>query len=207
MRVVSEIINVVMNNTAIDFNNIDCIFLDRDGVLNRKPARGEYITRVQDFALLPGAANAVASLNRWGRKVIVVTNQRGIALGLYSQSDLDRIHDELKNQLAKCGAHLDAIYVCPHEAGQCDCRKPLTGLFERAFRQFPEARSERSMMVGDSLRDVEAGIRLGMVTVFVTGDDSPTIEDRKAAALAQLSIASLSNLVEGYFRPTYASLT
>lgn len=192
-------------NTAIDFNNIEYVFLDRDGVLNRKPARGAYVTRVEDFALLHGVENAVAALNRSGRKVIVVTNQRGIALGLYSQNDLDRIHDKLKRQLAKRGAHLDGIYVCPHDAGRCDCRKPLTGLFEQAFRDFPEARPERSIMVGDSLRDLEAGIRLGMVTAFVTSDDETTVEDREAATLAQTLVASLPQLVDRYFSLTSAN--
>jgi D-glycero-D-manno-heptose 1,7-bisphosphate phosphatase len=195
MRVVSEIINAVNENPAIDFNNIENVFLDRDGVLNRKPARGTYVSRVEDFALLPGVEDAVAALNRSGRKVIVVTNQRGIALGLYSQDDLERIHDELRARLAKHGAHLDAIYVCPHDAGQCDCRKPLTGLFEQAFRDFPEARPERSIIVGDSLRDIEAGKRAGMATAFVTNDDGPTLEDQKASMWAEISVTSLSELV------------
>jgi D-glycero-D-manno-heptose 1,7-bisphosphate phosphatase len=202
LRVVSEIIDVVNENLTVAFNNIENVFLDRDGVLNRKPARGTYVSRVQDFALLPGVAEAVAALNRSGRTVIVVTNQRGIALGLYSQDDLDRIHDELRTQLATHGAHVDAIYVCPHEAGQCDCRKPLTGLFEQAFRDFPAARPARSIMVGDSLRDVEAGMRLGMVTAFVTNDDDPTAEDHKGLAKAHISVSSLSELVERYFRTT-----
>ena len=191
----------VKQNTVIDFNNIECVFLDRDGVLNRKAAPGEYVTRVEDFVLLPGAENAVAALNRSGRKVIVVTNQRGIALGLYSQNDLDRIHDKLKAQLAKHGAHLDGIYVCPHEAGQCDCRKPLTGLFEQAYRDFPGGKPERSIMVGDSLRDIEAGRRAGMATAFVTGDTT-TADDERAATLADICVRSLAELVERFVCPT-----
>ena len=187
-------------NFALDLSNIQYIFLDRDGVLNRKPARGEYITRVDDLVLLPGVEEAIASLNLGGRTVIVVTNQRGIALGLYSQEELDRIHEKLKAQLAKSGAHVDAIYVCPHDAGQCDCRKPLTGLFDRAFRDFPEATPDRSIMAGDSLRDIEAGIRAGMVTAFVTDDDRPTAEDDRASRLSQIVVRSLPELVNRYFR-------
>ncbi len=182
-------------NQTFDFDNIETVFLDRDGVLNRKPARGRYVCRVEDFALLPGVEHAVAALNGAGRKVIVVTNQRGIALGLYSQNDLERIHDALKARLAKNGGHLDAIYVCPHDAGRCDCRKPLTGLFEQAFRDFPEARPERSIMVGDSLRDIEAGLSLGMVTAFVTDGDQSVAEDQEATVLAQVSVSSLSELI------------
>jgi D-glycero-D-manno-heptose 1,7-bisphosphate phosphatase len=190
-------------NTAIDFNNIEYVFLDRDGVLNRKPARGAYVTRVEDFVLLPGVENAVAALNRCGRKAIVVTNQRGIALGLYSQNDLDRIHDKLKAQLSRHGAHLDGIYVCPHEAGECDCRKPLTGLFEQAYRAFPGAKPERSIMVGDTLRDIEAGKRASMATALVTGGDAATTaDDERAATLADLCVHSLAELVERFLSPT-----
>ncbi len=142
-------------NPVIDFTNLKYVFLDRDGVLNRKAPPAQYITRPEELVILPGVEEAVAALNRAGRKVIVVTNQRGIALGLYSHDDLDRIHDKLRAQLAAHGGHLDAIYVCPHEAGQCNCRKPLTGLFERAYRDFPDATPESSVMVGDSLRDIE----------------------------------------------------
>jgi D-glycero-D-manno-heptose 1,7-bisphosphate phosphatase len=193
----------VKQNTVIDFNNIECVFLDRDGVLNRKAAPGEYVTRVEDFVLLPGVENAVAALNRSGRKVIVVTNQRGIALGLYSQNDLDRIHDKLKAQLSRHGAHLDGIYVCPHEAGECDCRKPLTGLFEQAYRAFPGAKPERSIMVGDTLRDIEAGKRASMATALVTGGDAATTaDDERAATLADLCVHSLAELVERFLSPT-----
>jgi histidinol-phosphate phosphatase family protein len=123
-------------------------------------------------------------------------------LGLYTQTELDRIHTHLEAQLALRGAHVNAIYVCPHDAGQCDCRKPLTGLFEQAFRDFPDATPERSIMVGDSLRDIEAGLRVGMTTAMILGDDGePTAEDDRAASLAQITARSLSDLVDRYFVP------
>jgi D-glycero-D-manno-heptose 1,7-bisphosphate phosphatase len=200
VRLVSKIINLVNQKPAIDLSNIEYVFLDRDGVLNQKPSRGKYITRMEELALLPGVEDAIAALNRSGRKVVVLTNQRGIALGLYTQAELDRIHAHLQAQLAVRGGHLDAIYVCPHDAGQCDCRKPLTGLFEQAFRDFPEATPQRSIMVGDSLRDIEAGLRVGMATAMILSDDGePTAEDDRAAALAQVSARSLSELVDRYF--------
>jgi histidinol-phosphate phosphatase family protein len=185
-------------NPVISFTNLQYVFLDRDGVLNHKAQPGQYITRSEDLIVLPGVAEAVATLNRSGRKVIVVTNQRGIALGLYSQEDLSRIHDKLRAQLAAHEAHLDAIYICPHEAGQCDCRKPLTGLFDQAFRDFPEATPHRSVMVGDSLRDIEAGNRAGMATVLITDNTSSFAEDAKASSLAQLTVPSLAELVRQY---------
>ena len=187
-----------MNDDAsIDLSDISYVFLDRDGVLNRKPPHGSYVTRWEEFELLPGVDEAIAKLNRSGRKVIVVTNQRGIALGRFSLKELERTHDQLRELLAQRGARLDGIYVCPHDDGECNCRKPQIGLFERAFGDFPGARPENSVMVGDSLCDIEAGVRVGMRTVFVTGDgERVSAEDDRARALANLSVASLPELVQ-----------
>src|SRR5579875_947353 len=189
-------------NQVNNFSDIEYVFLDRDGVLNRKPPNGRYVTCWEDLALLPGVEDAVAELNRSGRKVIVVTNQRGIALGLYSRQDLDRLHERLQQHLEAHGARLDGIYVCPHDEGQCNCRKPQTGLFEQALRDFPAARPENSLMAGDSWRDVEAGTRLGMKTAFICGDaEARATESRRAASLAQVSVASLPDLVHRYLCP------
>ncbi len=182
-----------------NFLDVRFVFLDRDGVLNRKPDDGKYVTRVAELTLLPGVGEAVAQLNRSGRKAIVVTNQRGIALGLYTQEDLARIHDELRRVLAEKGAHLDAIYVCPHNNGQCNCRKPLSGLFEQAFHDFPDATPANSVMIGDSIRDIEAGARLGMRTVFILdGSASGSAIQARAAALANVAAPSLAAFVVGH---------
>jgi D-glycero-D-manno-heptose 1,7-bisphosphate phosphatase len=201
MRACSKSITAMPRELRFDFSNIRFVFLDRDGVLNRRPPSGQYITRVENFEVLPGIAEAIAALNRSGRKVIVVTNQRGVALGLYSLDDLDRMHEKLREELAQYGAHVDAIYVCPHDAGQCTCRKPQTGLIEQAFVDFPAARSDNSLIAGDSLRDIEAGLRAGLTTVFVQADEARTPDDQKAAGLAHLSIASLPELVKHYLCP------
>jgi D-glycero-D-manno-heptose 1,7-bisphosphate phosphatase len=187
-------------NLVIDLTNIDFVFLDRDGVLNQKARPGEYITSREELIVLPGVPEAVAALNRSGRKVIVVTNQRGVALGLYTLDDLGEIHQKLTAELAAAGAHLDAIYFCPHNSGQCTCRKPGTGMFEQAFRDFPEARPERSLMVGDSLRDIEAGIRVGAATAFVTDGDFMSEDDIRAYTLATVTIKSLSDLVGRFLK-------
>jgi D-glycero-D-manno-heptose 1,7-bisphosphate phosphatase len=187
------------NSRAVELSDIAYVFLDRDGVLNRQPPEGRFVTCAEELELLPGVEDAVAALNRSGRKVIVVTNQRGIALGLYSHDDLARMHAQLRERLAARGAHLDGIYVCPHDEGQCNCRKPLTGLFEQAFLDFPAARPENSLMAGDSLCDIEAGLRLGMKTVFIAGNgETSATEADRARTLAQLSVASLPELVHRY---------
>jgi len=198
-RACCKIINAMGNNRAIELPDIEYVFLDRDGVLNRQPPDGRFVTCPEELELLPGVEDAVAALNRSGRKVIVVTNQRGIALGLYSHHDLARMHAKLRERLAARGAHLDGIYVCPHDEGQCNCRKPLTGLFEQAFREFSAARPENSLMAGDSLSDIEAGLHLGMRTVFIAGDvETGSAEADRARTLAQLSVVSLPELVRVY---------
>ena len=144
-------------------------------------------------------AEAIARLNRSARKVIVITNQRGIALGLHSESDLHAMHDRFRKYLAEHGAHLDAIYYCPHDDGQCNCRKPLPGMFEQAFHDFPGAAADNSVMVGDSLTDIEAALRLGMRSVLVADPElRPRKSVERAAALATASAVSLLDFVERY---------
>ncbi len=192
----------MLMNPKIDFNNLNCIFLDRDGVLNRKAPAGQYIASAADLVLLPGVAEAIAALNASARKVIVVTNQRGIALGLYTADDLTQIHDKLRAELAAQGGHLDAIYFCPHENGQCNCRKPLTGMFDQAYADFPSVTPERSLMVGDTLRDIEAGVQAGMATVLVSDEGAHSVDHERAKHLADLTVNSLLELVQCYLVPS-----
>jgi D-glycero-D-manno-heptose 1,7-bisphosphate phosphatase len=123
------------------------------------------------LSLVPGAAEAIRSLNEADLRVIVVTNQRGIALGRMGEDDLARVHAQLERLLeAEAGAHLDAIFHCPHGLGACACRKPGAGLFLQAKGRWPEIDLSRSAMVGDSEADVLAGQRLGMTTVHLGRD-------------------------------------
>src|SRR5438094_4344535 len=123
-------------------------FLDRDGVINRKAPEGGYITRCQEMDLLPGVAPAIASLNRIGFRIIVVTNQRCVAKGLVTIRELDRIHRRMCDVLASGGATVYAVYYCPHdlEAG-CPCRKPRPGLLLDAAREYGVALTQ-SVMIG-----------------------------------------------------------
>jgi D-glycero-D-manno-heptose 1,7-bisphosphate phosphatase len=193
-----EIIVAMSSGRADEFANIRFVFLDRDGVLNRK-AVGGYVTSWEQVKMLPGAEEAVARLNRSGRKAIIVTNQRGIARGIFSESDLHALHDSLRQHLAAHGAHLDGIYYCPHESGQCLCRKPQPGLFEQAFRDFPDAAAANSVMVGDSLCDIEAASGLGMRSILLADpEETQSPETVRAAALATASAGSLLEFVERY---------
>ena len=173
------------------------VFLDRDGVLNRKLPEGAYVSDWAQFQWLPGAVEAVARMNRAGLTVIVVSNQRGIALGRVSVEQLDLIHDQVRSHLARHGARLDAIYYCPHDHGECNCRKPGTGLFEQAAKDFPQVDAANSVVIGDSLSDIQAGHRLGMRTIFIQGDpDRQKAGAQAAASLADGVADSLQQAVE-----------
>jgi len=166
---------------------IRTVFLDRDGVLNRKPPEGRYVTSWSEYQPLPGVPQAIARLNRAGLRVVVVSNQRGVALGLYTSTDVDHIHEEFQTTLKAHNAHVDAFYYCPHDKLQCDCRKPLSGLFDQAVAEFPGITAESSAIIGDSWSDIEFGRRLGMFTVFIDGDP----EFQKAGADAARNAANL----------------
>ena len=162
---------------------------------------GSYVRAWSDFRVLPGAPEAVARLNRAGIRVIVVSNQRGIALGLYSSADVEAIHANLQDVLKADGAHVDAFYFCPHDKEACNCRKPLPGMFEQAQLDFPDISASTSAMIGDSLSDIEFGRRLGMGTVFIEGDaERQKAGAEKAAELADAHFASLGEAVEALLR-------
>jgi D-glycero-D-manno-heptose 1,7-bisphosphate phosphatase len=185
--------------TTGTFPGIKYVFLDRDGVTNRKLPEGQFVRCWRDFEFLPGAESAIAALNRSGRHIIVISNQRGIALGLYTCADVETLHMKLQERMAEHDAHIDAFYYCPHDRNQCDCRKPKTGLFEQVFRDFPEASRQNSIVIGDSISDIQAARALGLLAIFIQGDpktQKPGAE--KAAALADAVANSLIEAVEKY---------
>lgn len=176
---------------------VETVFLDRDGVLNAKAPEGEYVFAWDDFHPLEGVADAIAKLNRAGLRTVVVTNQRGVALGLYQVEDVKRVHEQFQRLLAERGAHLDAFYICPHDRGDCNCRKPLPGLFEQAVSEFKDISAAKSVMIGDSLVDIEFGRRLGLKTILIAGpagNRAPGAEE--AAELAEMRCSSLREAVE-----------
>jgi D-glycero-D-manno-heptose 1,7-bisphosphate phosphatase len=146
------------------------IFLDRDGVINRKAPEGQYVTRWEDMQFLPGACEAIRLLNQAGFFVVVVSNQRCVAKGLITTDELDSMHARIRREFAAAGATIDAIYYCPHEIDPpCRCRKPRPGLLLDAARKH-EVDLDASWMIGDSERDVEAGATAGCHTAQLMGD-------------------------------------
>lgn len=154
------------------------VFLDRDGTLN---VDSGYPSSLADIALLPGAIEAVKLLNAHKLPVIVITNQSGVARGMFSEEDVQAIHVGMKQMFADAGAVITDFYYCPHHPtkGQgkylldCDCRKPKSGMFLQAAKDY-ELNLESSFMVGDKLSDVEAGLRLNMPGILVTTGEGKT---------------------------------
>jgi len=182
---------------VVPFPGLKCAFLDRDGVINRKAAEGKYISTWSEFEVLPGAEEAIGKLNCAGCRVVVLTNQRGVALGLYTVEEVHRLHARLQRHLEAYGAHIDGFYFCPHDNGQCTCRKPDVGLFEQAVQDFPAITPETSVMIGDSVSDIAAAQSFGCRSVFVEGDPSTSKPGaRRAKELADGVAGSLGEAVD-----------
>lgn len=146
------------------------VFLDRDGVINKNPPEHDYVKKWSEFTFLPGAKEAIAYLKKAGYKVILVSNQRGIARGLMSQEDIADIHKNMQKELATYGGKIDAIYVCPHNYNDnCDCRKPKPGLLYRAARVH-HIDLTKATLIGDSQSDIEAGKTAGCRTILMQTD-------------------------------------
>jgi D-glycero-D-manno-heptose 1,7-bisphosphate phosphatase len=175
------------------------VFLDRDGTIN---VEREYLHRPEEFSFIPGAPRAIRLLKDAGFYVIVVTNQSGVARGLFDEAAVRGLHRHMDAELAHHGAGVDAYYFCPHHpehGGEdyrklCACRKPLAGMLFQAATDF-SLDLESSFMIGDKLADVEAGLKAGCRPLLVrTGygvataaklpAGVPVFEDLLAAALA-----------------------
>jgi histidinol-phosphate phosphatase family protein len=143
------------------FRREKTIILDRDGVLNRKPRRAHYVRNWNEFEWLPGALSALQKLHGAGYRVVVVSNQAGIARGAMSEADLAAIHRAMTEDVASAGGKIEAIYYCPHDwHGGCECRKPLPGMLFQAQHDLNLDLS-RTYFVGDDERDGEAAERAG----------------------------------------------
>lgn len=171
------------------------LFLDRDGTLIVE--RG-YITAVDDVQLLPGVAEAVAAASAAGWKVFVATNQAAVAKGLITEDELADIHQRLVMMLGAEGAFLDGVYSCPHHpegsvlefAIECSCRKPRAGMLEQAAAEHGIDLAA-SVMVGDTLRDLEAGRAAGCAAVLVlTGKGAETAKQAHGADFVAADLAA-----------------
>jgi D-glycero-D-manno-heptose 1,7-bisphosphate phosphatase len=148
------------------------VFLDRDGVITKEPPY--YAHKIEQLGLIPKSAEAIRLLNESGFKVIVVSNQAGVARGYYQEKNIQIYNNEMKRQLEEKGARIDAIYYCPHYLKatikeyriDCDCRKPKPGMLKRAEKDL-DLDLKCSFLIGDKMSDIEAGYRAGCKTILV----------------------------------------
>ena len=171
------------------------VFLDRDGTIIDD---AHYIADPDLVRLRPRAGEAIARINRAGIPVIIVTNQSGIARGILSQTDYDRVASRMAELLASEDAHIDATYVCPHHpdfGGECDCRKPGTLLFRRAAVEH-SIDLARSTYVGDRWRDVAPGIALGGWPMLIVDDNTRADERERAERNGVEIVTSLAEAAE-----------
>lgn len=147
------------------------VFLDRDGTIN---VEVQYLSRAEDFRLIPGVPHALQRLKDAGFLVVVVTNQSGVGRGLYDEAALQAVHDRMHDELLSFGITIEACYFCPHHPEHalgdyridCSCRKPLPGMLQQAALDL-DIDLCRSYMVGDKLSDIEAGLNAGCRSLMV----------------------------------------
>lgn len=151
--------------------DVEAVFLDRDGVINEDIG---YVIDPNDLRLIPGSANAIRRINERSIRVLVATNQAGVARGYFPESHVVRFNEALSRGLEKEGAHIDKFYYCPHHptAGRgiyktvCDCRKPMPGLLHQAAKDF-SLDLKKCVIIGDKASDVGAGVSAGCRTILV----------------------------------------
>ena len=148
------------------------IFIDRDGVLNQKPPRAQYVVSWDKFQWLPGAKQALALLSQAGYRIMVVSNQAGIARGAMTELALSDIHEGMKAETLKAGGKIDAVYYCPHDWDEnCVCRKPQPGMLLKAQQDY-HLDLTRTPFIGDDERDGEAANAVGSPFMMVSKDMS-----------------------------------
>ena len=142
----------------------DTLFLDRDGVINKK-IDGDYVKTISDFEFIDDSVKGILLLSELFKRIIVVTNQQGIGKGLMTHDQLKKVHDYMCQKLQ---GKISKIYYCPHlEADSCSCRKPANGMLKKALQDFPDIIIKKSFLIGDSESDILAGRSMNISTVKV----------------------------------------
>lgn len=170
------------------------IILDRDGVINHDS--DAYIKSAEEWQPVPGSPEAIGRLTRAGWRVVVATNQSGVARGLFTARELNRIHSKMRHKVTAAGGRIDAIFACPHHPDDgCFCRKPQPGMFHDIARRYDQPLAGVPV-VGDSLRDLQAGVAAGCRPWLVlTGNGSLARQDSDLPAGTQVR-ANLAAVVD-----------
>ena len=146
------------------------VFLDRDGVINKFPGNGKYVTKLKEFRFVPGALDALRILTEEGYSIFVISNQAGVAKGIYSKKKLDHINRNMIRDVKAMGGNIKRTFYCTHfsHAG-CDCRKPEIGSIRKALWSMNKTirSAQKAFFVGDTESDIQAGHNAGCATIFV----------------------------------------
>jgi D-glycero-D-manno-heptose 1,7-bisphosphate phosphatase len=184
------------------------VFLDRDGTIN---VEKNYVHKIDDFEFIEGSAEAIRLFNEHEFKVVVVSNQSGIARGLYTRNDVHILHDYIQRELGKINAHIDAFFYCPHHADatvkeyrvDCDCRKPRPGMLRRAEKKL-DLDLKSSYIIGDLTADMEMGRQNGLYSILVkTGHGMDTLDHLNKQGLMPDAVAdNLLDAVQKIYQQT-----
>lgn len=172
-------------------HELKLIILDRDGVINHNDRR--FIRSPEAFIPIQGSYQAIAKLHQAGIYVAVATNQSGIARGYYNESILQQIHEKMRKGVEHAGGNIASIHFCPHLHESCTCRKPKPGMLNDIMKEL-NIMPQHTIMVGDSLRDIQAGQRANCQRSFwvETGLTAPLVQDPNA----QHIFPNLASLVD-----------
>jgi len=177
------------------FRNKKYLFLDRDGVINKRNPHG-YITKWEDFIFLEGVLESLKAFSSFFQRIIIITNQQGIGKGLMTEMELKNIHEKLKDTVTNHGGRIDAIYHCPVlKQKSNNCRKPGIKMAQKAQEEFPEIDFAKSIMVGDTESDMLFAQNAGMSSVLLEHEYA-TEADKKFATYFISSLNDLSNLLK-----------
>lgn len=172
------------------------LFLDRDGVINQR-IPGAYIEYPSQFKFTENCLAAMAIFNKIFNRIVVVTNQQGIGKGIMNESQLADIHQFMETEVEKAEGKIDNVYHCPELAkNNSQCRKPNNGMAFQAKKDFPEIEFSKSVMVGDSLSDMEFGKRLNMKTVLIEGKNEESF-DKKLIDYQFITLFEFARSIQG----------
>ncbi|HLD40669.1 MAG TPA: HAD family hydrolase [Candidatus Omnitrophota bacterium] len=154
------------------------VFLDRDGVINRYPGDGKYVTNLKEFSFLPKVKEAIALLTSHKYPLFIISNQAGVGKGLYSQAVLERITEHMLKELSRHKGKVQAVYYCTHRnEDNCSCRKPKAGLIKKAI-DGRDIDIKNSFFVGDTIRDIQTARAAGCRSILIfSGQEKPANRD------------------------------
>lgn len=168
------------------------LFMDRDDTINKR-LPGDYVKSWSEFEFLPNALESIKYFSQVFNKIIIVTNQQGIGKEIMTSEQLNEIHSLMLDEIIEAGGYIDQIYYCPHLAIENPmCRKPNPGMGFQAAEDFPDIEFRKSLMVGDSISDMEFGYKLGMKNVLVKRSVQQTSTNQ--SMMVDMELASISEL-------------